>query len=43
MSNYHIKHLEEFFHVYRKSVNKPEEFWEEEAKVYCIVNPKEFK
>ncbi len=31
MSNYHIKHLEEYFHVYRKSVNEPENFWEEIA------------
>ena len=31
MSNYHIKSLEEYFQVYRKSVRKPEEFWEEIA------------
>ncbi len=31
MSNYHIKHLEEYFHVYRKSINEPENFWEEIA------------
>lgn len=31
MSNYHIKHLEEYFQVYRKSVNEPENFWEEIA------------
>jgi len=31
MSNYHIKHLEEYFQVYRKSVNQPEAFWEEIA------------
>ena len=31
MSNYHIKNLEEYFHVYRKSVRDPENFWEEIA------------
>ncbi|RYC51392.1 acetate--CoA ligase [Flagellimonas olearia] len=31
MSNYHIKHLEEYFQVYRKSVRNPEDFWEEVA------------
>ena len=31
MSNYHIKGLEEYFQVYRKSVNEPEQFWEEIA------------
>lgn len=31
MSNYHIKNLEEYFQVYRKSVQKPELFWEEVA------------
>jgi acetyl-CoA synthetase len=31
MSNYHIKHLEEYFQVYRNSVNQPEAFWEEIA------------
>ena len=31
MSNYHIKHLEEYFQVYRKSVREPESFWEEIA------------
>lgn len=31
MSNYHIKGLEEYFQVYRKSVNQPEQFWEEIA------------
>ena len=31
MSNYHIKGLEEYFQVYRKSVDKPEQFWEEIA------------
>jgi len=40
MSNYHIKHLEEFFHVYRKSVNKPEEFWEEVAEEHFVWQKK---
>lgn len=31
MSNYNIKHLEEYYKVYRKSVNEPEIFWEEIA------------
>lgn len=31
MSNYHIKHLEEYYQVYRKSVINPESFWEEMA------------
>ena len=31
MSNYHIKSLDEYFHVYRKSVRNPELFWEEIA------------
>ena len=31
MSNYHIKGLEEYFQVYKKSVNHPEQFWEEIA------------
>ncbi len=31
MSNYHIKNFEEYFQVYRKSVQNPESFWEEIA------------
>ncbi|NNK40769.1 MAG: acetate--CoA ligase [Winogradskyella sp.] len=31
MSNYHIKHFEEYFQVYRKSINDPIAFWEEIA------------
>jgi len=31
MSNYHIKHLEEYYQVYRKSVRNPAAFWEEIA------------
>ncbi|MCC1484581.1 acetate--CoA ligase [Winogradskyella immobilis] len=40
MSNYHIKHLEEYFQVYRKSVNNPEEFWEEIAEEHFIWRKK---
>ncbi|UKN01365.1 acetate--CoA ligase [Paracrocinitomix mangrovi] len=36
MSNYHIKNLEEYFKVYRKSVHKPEEFWEEIAEEHFV-------
>ena len=32
MSNYHIKHLEEYYQVYRKSVSAPEQFWEENCR-----------
>ena len=31
MSSYHIKNLEEYYQVYRKSVRFPENFWEEIA------------
>ncbi|WP_432412430.1 acetate--CoA ligase [Rasiella sp. SM2506] len=31
MSNYHVKNLEEYFQVYRKSVRDPETFWGEIA------------
>ena len=31
MSNYHIKYLEEYYQVYRKSITEPENFWEEVA------------
>ena len=31
MSNYHIKHLEEYYNIYRKSVREPEAFWEKIA------------
>ena len=31
MSQYHIKNLEEYFQIYRKSVRHPELFWEEIA------------
>ncbi|MDB9963563.1 acetate--CoA ligase [Vicingaceae bacterium] len=36
MSNYHIKHLEEYWQVYRKSVRKPENFWEEIAEEHFL-------
>jgi len=36
MSNYHIKHLEEYYQVYRKSVNYPEVFWEEVAEEHFV-------
>ena len=31
MSNYHIKDLEEYYKVYRKSISEPEHFWHEIA------------
>ena len=36
MSNYHIKNLKEYFHVYEKSVNAPKEFWEEVAEEHFV-------
>jgi len=36
MSNYHIKNLEEYFQVYRKSIRNPENFWEEIAEEHFI-------
>jgi acetyl-CoA synthetase len=36
MSNYHIKHLEEYYKVYRNSVREPEVFWEELAEEHFI-------
>ena len=36
MSNYHIKHIEEYYRVYRKSVREPEVFWEEIAEEHFI-------
>ncbi|TLF42243.1 acetate--CoA ligase [Maribacter aurantiacus] len=36
MSNYHIKHLEEYYQVYRKSVRNPEAFWEEIAEEHFV-------
>lgn len=36
MSNYHIKHLEEYYQVYRKSIREPENFWEEIAEEHFM-------
>ena len=36
MSNYHIKHLEEYFKVYRKSIREPENFWGEIAEEHFV-------
>ncbi len=40
MSNYHIKHLEEYYQVYRKSVRAPESFWEEVAEEHFVWRKK---
>jgi acetyl-CoA synthetase len=40
MSNYHIKHLEEYFQIYRKSVREPENFWEEVAEEHFMWQKK---
>lgn len=40
MSNYHIKRLEEYFQVYRKSVRYPEIFWEEIAEEHFVWQKK---
>ncbi|MEZ4793585.1 MAG: acetate--CoA ligase [Gelidibacter sp.] len=40
MSNYHIKTLEEYFQVYRKSVREPENFWEEIAEDHFLWRKK---
>ncbi|TCP22651.1 acetyl-coenzyme A synthetase [Tenacibaculum skagerrakense] len=40
MSNYHIKHLEEYYQVYRKSVRNPEVFWEEIAEEHFLWRKK---
>ena len=40
MSNYHIKNLEEYFQVYRKSVRNPESFWEEIAEEHFVWRKK---
>ncbi|MEX6626062.1 acetate--CoA ligase [Tenacibaculum salmonis] len=40
MSSYHIKNLEEYFQVYRKSVATPELFWEEIAEEHFIWRKK---
>ncbi len=36
MSNYHIKNLEEYYQVYRKSIRYPEVFWEEVAEEHFV-------
>ncbi|MDB9774882.1 acetate--CoA ligase [Vicingaceae bacterium] len=36
MSNYNIKHFEEYFQIYRKSVRDPELFWEEIAEEHFV-------
>jgi len=40
MSNYHIKHLEEYYQVYRKSILDPEIFWEEIAEEHFLWRKK---
>jgi acetyl-CoA synthetase len=40
MSNYHIKQFEEYFQVYRKSVQNPEQFWEEIAEEHFVWRKK---
>ncbi|MDJ0644870.1 MAG: acetate--CoA ligase [Flavobacteriaceae bacterium] len=40
MSTYHIKHLEEYFHVYRKSVRDAETFWAEIAEEHFLWRKK---
>ena len=40
MSNYHIKHLEEYYQVYRKSIREPEKFWEEIAEEHFVWRKK---
>ena len=40
MSNYHIKHLEEYYQVYRKSIRNPEVFWEEIAEEHFLWRKK---
>ena len=40
MSNYHIKHLEEYYQVYRKSINEPENFWQEIAEEHFLWRKK---
>ena len=40
MSNYHIKHLEEYWQVYRNSISNPENFWEEIAEEHFLWRKK---
>ena len=36
MSNYHIKHIEEYYQVYRKSLREQENFWDEIASEHFL-------
>ncbi|MDO1500490.1 acetate--CoA ligase [Winogradskyella maritima] len=40
MSQYHIKNFEEYFQVYKKSINQPEIFWEEIAEEHFVWHKK---
>jgi len=40
MSNYHIKSLEEYFQVYRKSVRDPKTFWDEIGQEHFVWRKK---
>ncbi len=40
MSNYHIKSLEEYFNVYRRSIRNPETFWGEVAEEHFLWRKK---
>jgi acetyl-CoA synthetase len=40
MSNYHIKSLEEYFNVYRRSIRNPETFWAEVAEEHFLWRKK---
>jgi len=40
MSNYNIKHFEEYYQVYRKSVRNPEVFWDEIAEEHFMWRKK---
>lgn len=40
MSYYHIKNLEEYFHVYRKSIREPANFWGEIAEEHFVWRKK---
>jgi len=40
MSNYNIKHLEEYYQVYRKSIENPKLFWEEIAEEHFLWRKK---
>ncbi|APG59356.1 acetate--CoA ligase [Christiangramia salexigens] len=40
MSSYHIKNLEEYFQVYRKSIREPENFWQEIAEEHFVWRKK---